>query len=70
MQRIVHKTDLDSWIIINKEHQRLLESSIIMHKKASDTGGIWRSIGGSLSARPVIGNIFLQEHEELSDCQL
>ena len=31
IQRIVHKNDLDNLTIINNEHHRLLDSSIIMH---------------------------------------
>ena len=71
IQRTVHKNYLVTLIIINNEHHRLLDSSIIMHlKKAIDTSGIERSIGESWSARLVIGCLFLQQHQELSDRQL
>ena len=47
---------IDFWILL-----------LLCIKKASDTDGIWRSIGGTWSVRPVIGYIFVQQHEELSD---
>ena len=62
----MYKNDIDSWIIINNEHNRLLDSSILCIKNVSDTCGIYRSTGGIWSTRQE--NKRNEVNAQLGDC--